>query len=151
MNSQSQLRIEQIWEDDQMVELRVCAASERFSGEVEVYATYEELKGIARVLVGFPTSHPQRFEFHFSASRGSNRVKLTFETADSRGHCWALISLSEKERSDEHARIALAVEPAALDSFAHELQNVANRRLTTATLLAGSAIGLFPPSLSNSQ
>lgn len=53
-NRKSQLELQVIWKDSDMIELRVKATNGRFSGTTEVYDTTESLNDWVQLLAQFP-------------------------------------------------------------------------------------------------
>ena len=139
------IHLKKIWEDSDLIEVRLSAASEHFRGEVEVYATYDDIARVAMRLAGFPAGSQDRRDFEFCARRGGNSFVLTMEAADSTGHCWAVVKLVETERSREQAIVNVACEPAAIDEFARELEAVSVGRASSAQLRGVPAVSMWPP------
>ncbi len=60
---QNKLSIEIIWQDTDMIELKIIASNDNFSGATEIYTVYEDIDTLAKSLKGFPKSISESIEF----------------------------------------------------------------------------------------
>ncbi|MEM7232156.1 MAG: hypothetical protein AAF517_08285 [Planctomycetota bacterium] len=139
--SPSQVTIEVIWQDDDMVEVKACATNSEFSGETRVYTVYEDLKSLADELQGFPrnTSHEVRFEAGVR-SRDSY-FGIRFYCFDNAAHTAAQVQAesnvpTEFRREEKHAvTLEVHFEPSAVDEFAAQLRRLVESKSGSATLV----------------
>ena len=108
-------------------------------GQVEVYASHEELLRFATDLAGFPTDIGDRRTFQFATSTGGNRVSLEFWVTNPLGLTAVDAQIIETETSTESASVRLFIEPAAVDDFVRELHATAAALIGTATLRGRAA------------
>ena len=106
------LTIEPVWQDNQIVEIRVTAETEHFSGRANAYSTYKALREFANALKGFPRSPTARHTFDTGAGQGSFAV--SFSCAGSVGYI--AVAAKIREQSQE-VQLEFVAEPAAIDRF----------------------------------
>lgn len=137
------LKLEVIWKDEHMFELRVSADNGRYSGKTEVYETSDSLLAFANELNGFPVGKDQ---VHHSCGEKDSYAyfEMEFYKIGSTGICGVLISLEEnvateyrKEEKDK-LTLELIVEPNSIDIFRHELKVLAQKESGIAELKAVS-------------
>lgn len=110
-----------------------------------MYAGLGELDGAAQHLTGFP-SHPideRLIEWGAGEEISPHgRVRLTFKSVDSLGHCVATVDLSSSEISGagpgQRVVLQLPFDPASMDRFVEELRQLDSAARAVATL-AGAA------------
>ncbi len=89
------VKIEVIWFDDEVVELRVHGSNGRFAGTAELYASPDVFSEVAKSLRGFPSSirdHRQIELGTFDPFCGGGGVRLTLRCVDATAH--AVIEMS---------------------------------------------------------
>lgn len=132
--------IEVVGSDDHLIEIAVSARGDQFSGAVEVYAGHGELAGMAQQLAGFPASPNDAREFTFGSftdGRGGGAASFRFYCVDGAGHSFAEVRLESRERRGgvcETVKLALPVEPAAVDEFVSQLRDIGSTFAGTAFL-----------------
>lgn len=139
------LRLEVIWKDEHMFELKVSANNGRYSGITEVYEVSDSLLEFVHKLNGFP------FEIdkvsHFCGEKDSYAYfEMEFYKIGLTGKCGLLITMEEnvatefrKEEKDK-LKMELIVEPNAIDIFCRELKVLAEKESGKAEL---KAVGKF--------
>lgn len=134
------ISIEIIWSDAHAIEAIVSARGDHFAGEVRVYAGHGELRDVADQLAGFPASQNDAREFklgEFGDEWAGGAASFRFYCVDAAGHSFAEVILESGERPGEvceTVRLALPVEPAAVDEFVSQLRNVGSAFAGTAFL-----------------
>ena len=127
------IRLEFLWNDADIVEVRVSAWNGLFGGSANTYVGIGELAESAEKLKGFPRtpSDKRRLDFGaFGPKFAGGAATLSFYCRDSAGHA----SVEVKIESDDRERIptqsvllVAAVEPAAVDSFVSDLRRIRSR------------------------
>lgn len=164
----SQLSIEVIYYDDDLIELEARATNNRYSGVTRVYinADWEDFIDLGNRFKGFPKSTEQieeiefgftkRYQEEFQKIKANNPMMkpataylgLKFYCTDGAGHPAALVTLQEDDRSErsegnESARFEIRFEPAQIDKFSEEIMEIRNNRKGIATLI-GMKDGINP-------
>jgi hypothetical protein len=136
------LKVAYLWHDNDVIEVRVTAENPRFRGTANVYVGIDGLREAAAQLAGFPKHNRDKREVHFGAvGKGfaGGAVRLEFYCSDLAGHA-ALLATIEGDYGAhevaESATIRVDFEPAALDAFLMELQQVENEHQGSASLLS---------------
>lgn len=141
MNPQEKkLKLEVIWKDDDMFELRINVSNGRFSGTTEVYEVDESLMQFAKELNGFPNGQPELI--HTCGKVDSYAYfEMKFYQIDETGKVGVLINLEEnvstqyRENEKDKLKMELIVEPNAIDTFQKELLTMAKTESGTAELI----------------
>ena len=119
---------EQIWDDDQLLELKVTVSNGQFSGSTNVYSTARALNDFSSGIDRFPCSPSACYTFNSGDDGLMRSVTLEFSTHASTGHVSVAFTL---QNGRDIVRSALTVEPAAIDRFHIALlalsQGVSNR------------------------
>ena len=125
------VKIEVMWFDDEVVELRVHGSNGRFAGTAELYASPDVFSEVANSLRGFPSSirdHRQIELGTFDPSCGGGGVRLTLRCVDAAAHAVIEMSVRTDPRyhygQTETAELVIPVEAAAIDEFVVELQRM---------------------------
>ena len=140
MAERSQLQLEIIWTDEQMLELLAVASNGRYCGTTEVYTTSEDLLRLAEQLGGFPKRITDVVEFEAGAQDGYAFLRLIFYCTDGVGHTAINICMEESVQTNFRAEkrhqvsFELRCEPSAIDKFQTELRLLAARNKGSATL-----------------
>ena len=137
MESNPQLSIELVWEDNDLEELLISAHNGRYCGTAKVYFGQGDIGLLAASIRGFPKTVSQQETFEGSSG---SVAKLVFRCIDGSGHPVVIVSLVECV--DESARpsvmnrveLELRFEPYALDEFCRELELIARRESKRAVL-----------------
>ena len=131
------------WDQD-LIECQFKCSNRHFSGQVRIYAGYDDLPRLAEALRGFPRSSTDSRTVElgtFRPDHGGGGVRLHLFCLDSVGH----VAIDIKLRGDrckamgevESVAARVRVEAAAIDSFVSELKDIdLARGKKTAFLLA---------------
>ena len=92
-------RIEPVWQDPDMVEIKVAAANALFAGATKVYYTYEAMKKFAGRLEGFPRSGSDRQGFDTGKAQANSSVALSLSCRDSAGHVGVNVEIRKEGQS----------------------------------------------------
>ncbi len=90
------LVLEVVWADNHMLELRLAAGNEGFSGQASFYAELNEPEKFAAVIEGFPQSPGDVREYSFGSAvtmTGYGGAKLRFSCKGGRGHVSVQVSV----------------------------------------------------------
>lgn len=143
MNSRdSHLDIAVIWADDDLQELKVTAANERFGGQVSLYASPDELRDITERLHSFVTGRSERREFMLGqedfAGYGTVRLNLLRQDLGDQFIVEVALRANPPERlaQAESCVVRLPASLAEVERFELELRRVAQRFGTRAGVRA---------------
>jgi hypothetical protein len=125
------LRIEPVWQDPDMVEIKVAAASALFAGATKVYYTYEALKKFAGKLDGFPRSHSDRQGFDTGKAQANSFVALLLSCRDSAGHVGVNVEIRNE---GESVHLEFTTQAAAIDRFRIALVEMCRKESGTVEL-----------------
>ncbi|MDO1451860.1 hypothetical protein Q0590_36665 [Rhodocytophaga aerolata] len=131
MNSYNKyLRLEVIWKDEDMLELKVSVNNGRYSGITEVYDQKELLADFANRLLGFPKG--EEILLHSAGEKNSYAYfEMRFYQLDPTGKIGVQITLEEnvatkyRESEKDKLILELIVEPSAIDKFQKALIRLA--------------------------
>ena len=127
---QNILSLEIIWQDPDMVELKILAANDEFSGATEVYTIYDDICSFIKALEKFPKSIRDTVEFSAGRKDSYAYAKMRFYCFTASGHTAGRIKLESNVatefRPEEKNKIELELqfEAAALDSFILQLRKL---------------------------
>src|SRR5215472_4976168 len=133
-----QLRV--IYQDNDVLELRVSVWNGKFGGTADAYVALGELREIATALQGFPDRTSDTREVvlgAFGAKTAGGAVSLGFYCIDGSGHAALMVKLESDYDSSgaaESVTLRLPIEPAALDAFVEDLYKVDTNQTKTAFL-----------------
>jgi hypothetical protein len=155
----SQLSIEVIYYDDDLIELEARATNNRYAGVTRIYlgANWEDFIDLGNRLKGFPKNTEQIEEIEFGFTKRSQeefqKIKanspmmkpftaylgLKFYCTDGAGHPAVLVALQEDniaERSERNGNACFEIrfEPAQIDKFSEEIIEIRRNKKGTATL-----------------
>lgn len=122
------LKIEVVWHDDEMSELRLSVSNAEFAGQANFYVDKDELASFAKHIQGFPESADDFREYEFGSTQLTNYggAKIQLKCVDRIGHLVLQVTvykiLSNENEVRESATIQLHPEPAAIDAFVDELK-----------------------------
>jgi hypothetical protein len=140
----SEIKIERIYIDNELIKLRVSAWNGLFGGEADVYESVGRLSEIATLLQGFPSSVTDSREFglgSFGDDSAGGGVSLRLFCRDRSGHIAAEVSIESDFDSNGKAQsvnLLFLCEAAAIDVFVAQLRNV-DREIASEAHLAGTA------------
>jgi hypothetical protein len=131
----NKLEITSVWEDDDLFEVKVRASNGDFSGAAKCYAQRKELMELALSLEGFPKSpdhkvnysgEDENFSFFtlFFSCNSSWKLNVRIKIAN-------IITYSNAPKVNNVVEFDMAIEPAALDSFASSLKVLAKAEIGT--------------------
>ena len=139
------LKVAYLYHDGDVIEVRVTAENAGFRGTADVYVGTDGLLEAAATLAGFPKDNLDKREVIFGAS-GKNfaggSVRLEFYCKDKAGHAAfrATIEADYGEREvAESATVCVDFDPAALDKFLIELQQVETEHRGSASMINGAS------------
>lgn len=125
------IRIEVVWFDDGVVSLQVSGSNGRFAGSVELYASHDSLPKLAKAIRGFPVSVKDVREFElgtFDETYAGGGTRMQFLCTDKVGHTAVKIKMRTDPRTllgqTESAVFLIEVEPAGIDNFVRQLDNM---------------------------
>ena len=135
------LVIEAVWDDPDMLEVRVAVSNGSFSGQTNVYVGLGDLAVAADLLAGFPTNPRDERRVSWGSEEPESRlgrVELLFRCRTGAGH---LVLAAEVTSSDMGAaetgqtvRLQLPFEAAGLDRFLEALRAIERAKRGTAML-----------------
>lgn len=135
------LKLEVIWNDDDMFELQISVDNGRYSGQTEVYETKDSLLPFANSLKGYPNGVESLI--HRCGEKDSYAYfEMKFYQIGSTGIVGVQISIEEnvateyREEEKDKLKLELIAEPNAIDKFQKELVNLANTEQGFAELIA---------------
>jgi hypothetical protein len=134
------IHLQVVWTDDDLVELRVHAANDKFSGTVEVYSWDEQIAKAAPTLAGFPVGSGDEREIEFGTAvpgHANGLARFRFRCTSVTGRAFAEVTLVPRyagEDTDQTVTLAVLVEAAAVDVFVQHLESMSRAREGTATL-----------------
>ncbi len=121
------LGVRTIFQDSDVVEVRVCAWNGKFGGETDAYVGTGHLQEAAVKLQGFPKDRTDTREIVFGAfgpDSAGGAVRIRVSCTDASFHISAHVEIeSEYDEAGtfESVALVLPIETAALDSFVAEL------------------------------
>jgi len=122
-----------VWQDPDMVEVRIAAASETTVTGTKLYTQYSELSHVASVLDGFPASPSDTRTFTLG-SRDSDFFECTLSCYDKFGHAIMSVEVASMLiRSTVHAFaersfLEMEFEPEAMVGFRSQLLRMVERK-----------------------
>ena len=134
------LRIEIVWLDSDMLELRLSVCNADFAGQSNFYAALDEPKAFAKAIEGFPDSvgDVRAYEFGDTRLPGYGGAKVKLYCRDGTGHLVVRVVVHQNptglETVPELATVRIDVVPAAIDSFVEELRRMKTQVGESATL-----------------
>src|SRR5579864_669112 len=134
------IRLEFLWNDADIVEVRLSAWNGLFGGSANIYAPIGELSESAQKLKGFPRNPSDKRILEFGAfapKAAGGAATLSFYCVDSAGHASVEVRIESEHRGAIPAQSVLlvaAVEPAAVDSFVSDLSRIEVDQQGTALL-----------------
>jgi hypothetical protein len=138
------LEVTVVWTDPpDMVQLRIRAATEGFSGEADVYAAIDAAHTVADLLRGFPEDNAdvRRVELgSFESGLAGGGCRLNFRLIDKRGHAEieAFLRADPQIYGNENVTLRIPVEPAGIDEFVKQLEQMTLGLGSTAYLRAAT-------------
>ncbi len=124
------LSLKAIWQDPDMVELKVYAANDDFCGKTDVYTTYECLSELLNSLKGFPKSISDVAEFEAGKRDSYSFISVTFYCFSNSGHTALRAEIesnvADNSRPNEKHKLQLEIqfESGSLDKFSNQLERL---------------------------
>ena len=134
------LKVTYLWHDNDVIEVRVTVENARFRGTADTYVGTDGLLEAAATLEGFPTNRGDKRDVIFGAEGkgfAGGAVRLHFYCSDLAGHAQFRATIEGdygNQELAESATICVDFEPAALDGFLEELQQVEREHRGSASL-----------------
>lgn len=130
------LRVQYLYHDNDILEVEVSAFNGRFAGVTALYVSRDELSQGALAMQGFPNAQSDERELtwgSFGSESAGGAVRLQIRCIDSALHVRASIQIGNSDGT-ESAIVIAGLEPAAIDSFLPQLQQIEQRLSGEATL-----------------
>jgi hypothetical protein len=134
------LEVEVVWEDGEVLEIRVAASNQSFAGETYLYIRSGSLEAAAGLLRGFPSRPSDERRLRWppeSADPRLGHAALAFQS-DSSGHAMLVADLMSSEQqgvpTGQKVMLKMPFEAAAMDRFVDALQRVGRTRTGVAVL-----------------
>ena len=133
------MKLEVIWKDDDMFELRITASNGRYSGITEVYDTTESLAAFADSLHRFPQNSDTLLH-EAGEVDGYAYFQMKFYPFGHAGYIGVEVSLEEnvfppyREIEKVKLKLEIVVEPHAVDVFQKALVQLARKQDGMVTL-----------------
>lgn len=130
MTLSSELRLEIVWFDSDLLELELTVVGCGFSGRANFYAALDELKTFAQRIEGFPHSAQdvREYEFGNSTLPGYGGAKIRLSCRDGCGHLTLLAAVHMNpcgtDDVGQSASVRLNAVPAEIDRFVAELRGI---------------------------
>jgi len=124
-----QFQFEVIYNNSDLVEVRVSAWNGAFGGAADVYVGNDQLEEIAAKISGFPTSASDAREITLGAfgPKSGGGVGMRFYCADASGHAFLESRIESDKLSGgtiESVTLSIPIEAVAVDSFVDELRQL---------------------------
>jgi hypothetical protein len=135
------LKVSYLWHDIDVIQVRVTVENADFRGTTDVYVGTDGLLEAAALLAGFPTNNLDKRQLVFGAEGkgfAGGFVRLNFYCRDGAGHsafCATIEGDYGNRESTESAIVDVSFEPAALDAFVLQLQQVEKEHAGFASLM----------------
>lgn len=135
------LKVTYLWHDNDVIEVRVTVENAGFRGTADVYVGTDGLLEAAATLRGFPINGRDTREVVFGTEGkkfAGGAARLRFYCSDLVGHTEFRATIEGdygKQEVAESATICVDFEPAALDVFLIELQQIEREHQGSASLL----------------
>lgn len=136
------LKVTYLYHDIDLVEVRITVENAAFRGSADVYLGTDGLLEAAAVLKGFPRDRQDTREVTFGSAGpkfAGGSVRLEFYCNDLAGHTAFRAVIEEDYRGQSQVQCATLLvdfEPASLDRFLVELQQVEKEHRGSASLIA---------------
>jgi hypothetical protein len=131
---------ETIWQDNDVVQMRVSAWNGIFGGAADVYLGRGQLEEASGTLRDFPTQPSDTREVifgSFAPHMAGGGVSMRFYCADGAGHAFVDSRIESARGANgkvQSVSLTLAVEPAAVDLFVDELRQLGTSTASMARL-----------------
>jgi hypothetical protein len=139
------LKVTYLYHDGDVIEVRVTAENAGFRGTADVYVGTHGLLEAAATLAGFPKNTLDKREVVFGASGkkfAGGSVRLEFYCKDKAGHAAFRATIEGdygEQEVAESATVCVDFDPASLDKFLVELQQVETEHRGSASMISGAS------------
>jgi hypothetical protein len=120
-----------VWFDNDVIQLRVQAASSSFVGTAEVYVSHDVFRTVADAMMAFPTNTTDVREFEigtFDSRIAGGGTRFHLWCSDALGHsamrCCIRADTPGDRHLDQTAEFVMPVEPNDIDRFVQQLAKV---------------------------
>ena len=123
-------RVEVVWSDTDIFEIRVSAWNGSFGGSADVYVAIGGLKEAAAKLEGFPRSASDSRELVFGGfgkEWAGGAVNMRFYCPDAAGHAFVVAKIEsdhDKTHGAQSVVLFVPIEAAAVDTFVEGLRRL---------------------------
>ena len=127
------LKLQVVWKDEHMFELKVTASNGRYFGTTNVHDTPEPVLKFAQTLMSFPQHNNDLF-YETRSKNGQSSFSMHFYHLDNSGNIVLEINLEDHittEYRHEHKnkiKIEISIEPNAIDKFQKDLSQLASKK-----------------------
>ena len=138
------LKVTYLYHDVDIIEVRFTAENGRFRGSADVYVGTDGLLEAAAALQGFPKDRRDKREIVFGSAGpkfAGGSVRLEFYCKDLAGHTAFRAVIEDdygQQELTQRATVFVDFDPAALDQFLVELQQVEREHRGSASLITGA-------------
>jgi hypothetical protein len=133
------LELKVIHKNEHLFEFAVAASNPYFSGATEVYGDSSSLLDFANSLAGFPASINANPIEHKTAPTEATYFSMKFYCVDKMGHIAVRVIMGRgisdfDSKESDKMEIEILVDPASIDSFRKELEDMARHQEGSAIL-----------------
>jgi len=139
------LSVEAVWDDPDVIEVRVAVSNSEFSGVTLLYVSSDDLSLAAHRIRGFPTNPQDERRVSWGSEESGSRLgkaELLFRCVDAAGHAVLAAELLSSDMglgpAGQCVKLEFPVEPASIDVFAEALLAV-QREKQGGAVLEGAA------------
>jgi hypothetical protein len=135
------LKVSYLWHDRDVIEVRITAENAEFRGTADVYVGTDGLLEAASMLAGFPSNNLDKRWVEFGAAGEESAggfVRLELYCADGASHAAFRATIkgdSVNRGFTESAIFCVSFEPAALDAFLLQLEQIEKEHSGSAFLM----------------
>jgi hypothetical protein len=138
----SHLKLEHIWEDEWMIELRVSVDDGMFSGTTQIYSSWDALRDLRNRLKGYPRSTDDVVEETLGEPGGYSYLQLRFRCVDGLGHARAEVEMEKSQQQDRSedfrpkVKLCIPFEAGMMDRFVSQIDALLAAKKGSAQLTA---------------
>jgi len=138
----NKIEIKSIWEDESLLEVKISASNNLFSGSANCYTNRGKIEELANLLNCFPRNLNEVVNFTTGDMDNISFFSLFFKTIDGSGHISVRVKVAHiqtytnTEQENYVSEFDIFVEPAAIDIFSSKLKALSTSSIgdITATL-----------------
>ncbi len=124
--TECRFRIQILWFDEDVVELRIAASNRDFSGSATFYESHDFAKRLCASIVSFPRAADDVREANLGDLHGRSGMGLRLFCLDGSGHACVEVALSNDGEDyaglPAEVKLSLWVEAGGIDRFAADLE-----------------------------